>query len=383
MKNFLKPKSEKTKFSDYEIIEAPEISEYEYVVPVGMVKTDIGNLYLVKFVMLGDTTNYLYISHINIIYEKQSIKNKKIIFTNDELVDNFGYNRRFFYSFYWAECKKNRDNPVLIRTRPCSNWIEREIVRVVYGEYNLLDSNILVYPPEHFPYIIVKNKELFVSFIPDDKYGAADRRVEMKIGRYLTKYTAYSNEEIKTLILKLKVHYLDENNFSLHFTEDRDKIREIFEIPMYAKDSSYVSCMYNKFRNWEFRPYDIYAHNPSMCIAYMTCNDIIVARSVINVPEKGYVRTYAIKENNSLLHTKFIKLLQNEGYEKTSLEGCWFYANYTKSGRLIAPYIDGNAQKGIALGTNRVSIVNSYDWSSWDYEFTSPDGVAEPGGEDK
>jgi hypothetical protein len=379
----LKSKSGKTKFSDYEILEYPNMRKGEYAVPIGMIKTDIGNLYLFRFIIFGGVNNFFHQSYVQVIYERMPMSRTKIFYSNRELENSFGYYNEFFSSVYWSNWKKSKDDPILIKPRKCSNWIEREIVRVVYGEYNLLDSNILVYPIKHFPHIVVKDKELFVSFIPDDKYGDADRRVQMKIGRYLTKYTAYSNEEIKTLILKLKIHHLAENSFSLHFTEDRDKIREIFEIPMYAQDSSQVSCMYNKFQAWEFRPYDIYAHNPTMCVAYMTCEELIVARSVINVAENGYVRTYAIKENNSLLHTKFRKLLQSEGYHKTSLEGCWFYANYTKSGHLIAPYIDGDAQKGIALGTNRVSIVSSDEWSCWDYEFTSTDGVAEPGSEDK
>ena len=68
-----------------------------------------------------------------------------------------------------------------------SDWEERELSRFADGTYKKVPVS-LAYPVKHYVHLSVTVTENdYVAYTPSDAYGAADRQVRLKFGRYLRK----------------------------------------------------------------------------------------------------------------------------------------------------------------------------------------------------
>jgi hypothetical protein len=362
--------------NELEVIKLDGIYNTEqYLIPLAVAKTSVGNFYLAKNVSLFNYRQEITVSDYLFGYERNHLRHFYCFSDSREMNNYFLPNGFFDIDITAVRIKNIMNEPVICYLKKVNDWRARECYKIALGEYTPINPNYFKYIPQHFPHIVVYEKNLYVSYFINEKYGESNRRAVTRLGKYLRSLNMYSNEEIKDIVEKMKIKYIDFHDCELKFTSNKDKIRQIFETRMMAEDSDRVSCMYNKFNHWKVRPYDIYADNPTMEVAYMERKGKIIARSVINSLSRGYVRPYAIKEDNKMIIHKFIELLSDNKYNKTSLEGCCFTANYNQALELVAPYIDGKAQKGVLLPDRKIRIVHNNS-KKWDFEFDNTEGVA-------
>lgn len=240
------------------------------------------------------------------------------------------------------------------------DWKYREQSRFNDGTYRPVPSVCgIEYPKDHFLYLsITKDGSDFIAYTPSERHGLEDRPVVMKFGKYLRKtFPEMSDAQVQDAVValrsKLKLHA---SPATLHFATDRDTISEIFETEMFACDSSYASCMYNKFTDWDVRPYHVYADSPDVAVAYVTEFGNIVARSVVSTRDKQWVRPYSCKPNDSTYCRMLIDMLIEAGYEEGDLTGNRL-TKLPSSRGVILPYIDNGGMSVILSSDEKYWIV--------------------------
>lgn len=227
-------------------------------------------------------------------------------------------------------------------------WHARENGRFVDGTYKPVPV-ALNYPSEHYLHLATEEDSGdAVAYTPSDAYGVADRQVRLKFGRYLRKvFPEMTDQQVQTHVTALKVALAFElEPVKLCFATDRDTINRIFETKMCAwgAGASYCSCMYGKFDGMTVRPYHVYADSPDVAVAYTMQHGEIVARSVVNVKGKEWIRCYSRADGDNDADCGTLRtLLEREGYEKGELLGC----RLTKlnTARVMLPYIDNGGQE--------------------------------------
>lgn len=220
-------------------------------------------------------------------------------------------------------------------------WHYREQNRLADGTYRAVPV-ALDYPIEHFLHLSVTETETdYVAYTPSDAYGQADRQVRLRYGRYLRKtFAALTDAEIQGPVNALKSALaIQDAPATLHFATDRNKLNEIFETAMCACGGSDVSCMWGKWEGDEIRPYHVYADSPDVAVAYVVAKGQIIARSVVSVKDREWVRLYAAEgEDNDATCETLRQLLNEAGYAKGNLIGNRLTKLHTDS--VMLPYID-------------------------------------------
>lgn len=231
-------------------------------------------------------------------------------------------------------------NPIGGRYLP--EWRLREKQRLASGEYKSLPYVGFTPIEDHFVHRSAqKDEEDFIAYTPSDAYGLQDRQIRMRLGRYVKKYFPnVSDDYIRSVVDKYKAIVDHESRpYELNFATDRETINDIFETCMYVQGSSYESCLYGKFDHWTHRPYDVYANTPDVAVAYLSHSGEIVARTVVNLKDRKWIRFYTCNGYRNCIPT-FRSLLQAEGYSEGSLKGCRL--TVLPTGDVCLPYIDGS-----------------------------------------
>jgi len=201
------------------------------------------------------------------------------------------------------------------------------------------------YPSQHYLHLsVVDGEEDAVAYTPSDAYGVADRQVRLKFGCYLKKtFPEKPDTWVADLVCKFKAaRAFAVSPHVLHFATGKDRINDIFETPMCARDSGCLSCMHGKFADDTIRPYHVYADSPDVAVAYVTKADRIVSRTVVNQVKRRWIRPYAATSGDNGTECGILEsMLSDAGYEKGSLLGCRLTKLDTAD--VMLPYLDGNA----------------------------------------
>ncbi len=187
--------------------------------------------------------------------------------------------------------------------------------------------------------------------ITDDglAYVAVDheKRTEMRLGKLLTKQL-YDNEKVKFYIEKLKSVMLDIDQAEVQFTSDAQEIYDIYD------DCNFYSCMQG---NESVKAYG----GPDTALAYILMDGKPVARAIISLIEKVYVRAYGF---TTLIESK----LEELGYVKGDLNGHRLLKIENDEQSYLCPYLD--------CDTKHVDVEEDYLVISRCGEFDSNDGTS-------
>jgi hypothetical protein len=254
------------------------------------------------------------------------------------------------------------------------DWHHRESTRLSSGEYKPIPDIGLDFPQKEYPHLSTERDDM-IAYTPSEEYGLADRQVRTKIGKYIRKcFPDLSDRDVAKYVDRFRVR-TGSSTFTLHFTTDADQITDIFETQMYARGSTYVSCMYDKFTSWRgFRPYHVYSDSPDVAVAYITSGKEIIARSVVNMKDKQWVRAYSIlpASEGKPLCDALTELLEAQGFTEGDMDGCLLSRD--PNGENTLPYLDPGD-----MNADIVYRHNKYWWrvsSDGDYESTTT-GTAE------
>src|SRR5665213_349548 len=255
-----------------------------------------------------------------------------------------------------------------------TEWHERERARFDDGTYKPIPV-ALSYPAEHFVHLSVTETEIdTVAYTPSDEYGARDRQVRLKFGRYLHKtFTDLTDAEIQSYVIELKSALSIELSApTLHFATDRATINDIFETRMYACGITYKSFLHGTFDGDTGRPYHVYADSPDVQVAYVIANGNIRSRSVVSVKDKIWVRAYSVADGDNDADCGALKqLLKDAGYSKGDL--CGNRLTKLDTGDVMLPYVD-NAGAMVRDNGEYWTVVADEDEA--DYTCDRTDGTA-------
>ena len=210
----------------------------------------------------------------------------------------------------------------------------------------------------HATKIDQKVDRVFGIFLPDGLLGITDdglayvavdneKRTEMRLGKLLTKQK-YDNEKVKFYIEKLKSVLLGIDQAEVLFTSDAQEIYDIYE------DCDFYSCMKG---NESVKAYG----GPDTAIAYILMDGKPVARTIISLIEKVYVRTYGF---TTLIESK----LEELGYVKGDLDGHRLLKIENDEYSYLCPYLDCRSDK--------VDVEEDYLVISRSGEYDSNDGTS-------
>jgi hypothetical protein len=257
-----------------------------------------------------------------------------------------------------------------IQTR---SWQWRERKRFEDGEYRPVPViGGREYPKEHWVHFsTVKTDTDFVSYTPSEAYGLADRQVRLKFGRYLRKaFPDMTDADIQKAVTEMRAKLaLEDTPITLLFTTEREKINEIFETAMFARDSNCTSCMYDKFAGDGIRPYHVYADSPDVAVASLVEHGNIIARSVVSTKDKTWVRCYSVEQGPTQCQM-LADMLTDAGYRAGSLVGNRLTKLNTRD--VMLPYIDYGGMQVIDTGRGFWQVVEA----GGDYTADQTDGTA-------
>lgn len=146
-----------------------------------------------------------------------------------------------------------------------------------------------------------------------------EKRTEMRLGKLLTKQK-YDNEKVKYFIEKLKSVLLDIDQAKVQFTSDAQEIYDIYN------GGDFYSCMQG---NKAVKAYG----GPDTALAYILMDGKTVARTVISLDEKVYVRAYGFT-------TLIVSKLEELGYVRGDLDGHRLLKIEHGEDNYLCPYLD-------------------------------------------
>lgn len=163
-------------------------------------------------------------------------------------------------------------------------------------------------------------------------YDAYDnRRSNMKVGRYLRKYTSKNDNEIAEICARYGFEFRDA---VVHFARTREEIRHVYE-------NGPNSCMSSDARGFalggNIHPAEAYASG-DFEIAYLIRDDNITARTVVVPSKKIYVGIYG---DYVRMKSALEELGYNRGTDHTDYYGLRFLI-IPHENKLALPYLDMN-----------------------------------------
>jgi hypothetical protein len=225
------------------------------------------------------------------------------------------------------------------------DWIDREYDRFDTGEYcgvNLILNDTvfnLSYLSRdsrlHFVHVDPDDHNL-VRYTPNSKYGELDRKVSVKLGRYLTKF--YSDMLTSQQIADLVAYYSWQNEPPvLHMAVSEEEMVWVYRhgpSSCMSKDTSVLSSS-------PIHPVSVYASG-DIGLAYLLNHDgtRASARTLVNLKKKLYTRVYG--DEIRLLNV--LKANDYE-YEAKALKGCRLklVRPVGTINKLVMPYLDRGA----------------------------------------
>lgn len=177
--------------------------------------------------------------------------------------------------------------------------------------------------PEHFVYLSAEGG--MIGYTPDYLYGRADRQVRMKPGKYLAKYYP----EIPAHVAAEWVHACAPKEVTI--SQDADVIADVYFNGPHSCQHPESDHANEYVKDWANHPCRMYA-GPDCGIAYLGDRKSAIARTVVWLDKKVYVRVYGEQSLGARLEAL--------GYSEGRLDGA--RCQLRRDGeRVIVPYVDG------------------------------------------
>lgn len=192
------------------------------------------------------------------------------------------------------------------------------------------------------------NKPTMVRFIRDDKDALRFRFTSMAVGRFLTRFKDFDQEQIEKYCAMVG---LDMQVSKLHISKSADEFERVYL-------NGPHSCMayeaiHGRYGEEDSHPVRLYA-DLDLAVAYITRGEDIVARTLVWPEKKIHGRVYGDANR--------IKLrLEEEGYtENWDFTGARLHFQRNKYEDIRAPYVDGGLN-GIRSPCGDYIILSKYD----------------------
>lgn len=211
------------------------------------------------------------------------------------------------------------------------DWKYRERNRITNGTYKTTPWNAEHwYNADHFAHVS-KDDPAQIAYTPNPEYGAADRQIRTRPGRYLSQH--YSGILSQDQIREWCAKYTKENEETkLKFASDPDTIQWVYE-------NGPHSCMAYEASRYESscHPTRVYGAG-DLAIAYVLRDSEHVSTRALCWPSKKiYRRAYG---DENLLE----ELLEDAGFNQSDDSSEWNGARLLRieydGDRFIAPYLD-------------------------------------------
>ena len=193
----------------------------------------------------------------------------------------------------------------------------------------------------HFPLLVERDDVAMVSFFENERKLEADRRTEMRVGRYVRRFNGgkLKDEDVERIAAASDVK-LRGNRVKI--TQDADEIEQVYR---YGPRSCMAGSAYD-FDTDGIHPARVYA-GPDLALAYIGEPTDASARCVVWPEKKVYSTIYGDVSRMS-------RMLESLGYEEGGLRGARVRLIECDYG-VVMPYVDGvsNAEidgKYVVLG---------------------------------
>jgi hypothetical protein len=199
-----------------------------------------------------------------------------------------------------------------------------------------------------------------IAYTQDDDKGMRDIQTRTSVGKYLRRHMPTLPDH---LLRDLVAEYIVDPK-TCQITTDMEQM-------LWVLDNGPHSCMQ---KSWSAarHPYRVYDPSLGWGMAYRMQGDDVVARALVQVEDKVFVRAYSRGGNDNLLEAwlkgeGYVHDNDWEGYKVKVIEG---------GGCYVMPYIDGNAQSVDRYCTDTFVITESGE-----YDATNTDGTLCDSGE--
>jgi hypothetical protein len=215
------------------------------------------------------------------------------------------------------------------------------------------------------PLVSKTDQGLMMSFFENEAKKEAGRRTEMRLGRYIRRFSggakAAHDIEKMVVLVEQEIATLD-----VKFTQDADEIEEIYV-------NGPRSCMNEEAGHYEghCHPVRVYA-GPDLALAYLGTTEEARARVLVWPEKKVYSTPYS---NSAPLKALLVEQLQAQGYQNGYLSGARIRRIANDCSSVIMPYVDGVCGADEA-GDDKYLILGGSD-----YETDNTSGTARLGGE--
>jgi hypothetical protein len=241
----------------------------------------------------------------------------------------------------WHAREQDRLNGRRYQAAPALPHHEKVGSRTAYrppGEIPSCWQTIVKQTAHHYLHLSEGNPSL-VAYTPDDLFGAMDRQVRCKPGRYLRKFygNVFTEEEIRKWADHVKA-----SGLTMHMTDTPEECVRVYRAP-----SGPESCMQGKTWTADSHPAQVYGGG-DVAVAYLghisgpsVTNDVITARAVVNRTTKSYATVYGTASGELRVH------LDAAGYtvDEKALEGARILACFRPvvdgERSCVMPYVDG------------------------------------------
>lgn len=178
----------------------------------------------------------------------------------------------------------------------------------------------------HFPMLVERDEVAMVSFFENERKLEADRRTEMRVGRYVRRFNGgkLKDEEVEQIAASSDVK-LRGNRVKI--TQDANEIEDVYV-------NGPNTCMSEDAYGYDtggIHPARVYA-GPDLGIAYIGEPDDPSSRCVVWPEKKRYGRIYGDE-------TRMEQMLRNMGYESGSMRGARVRLIECDQGTVM-PYVD-------------------------------------------
>ena len=239
-------------------------------------------------------------------------------------------------------------------------WKNREYERFRDGVYTHVPwSETWTQPAaySHFAHVSVKFPGL-IAYTPSDEFGAQDRQLRVKPGKYLTEFFPdMTQADLDVYVGRVKAH---DGQFQTA-TSAEDIVSVYRNGP-----NSCMSHSHTSYRSGEHHPVSVYGGS-DLAVAYLgNIATDVSARCVIWPAKKIYTRVYG--------DCQLGQLLKQSGYESGTLDGAKIRAIEVSRGsdRWVMPYVD--EAESADLDRDQQWFTLSDD--SGDYSVKETDGVS-------
>lgn len=215
--------------------------------------------------------------------------------------------------------QSHRDYYFLIKPCPFPyEYMEREYSKEGFKPFETQGQNY------HCAFLTEK---CMISFYESPEKGEKDRRTEMKLGRYLRRFSHLDDNKISEIAARYGAMMGDS---VLKFATTREEIKLVYM-------DGPNSCMAGDMNYDGFHPAEAYA-SPDLAVAYLDRDGDITARTLVNVVTKRYIRIYGDT-------ARLRELLEKEGYchSNFTLAGARLLKIYRDEDKtsVLLPYFDG------------------------------------------